>query len=78
MQNTSKIALIVVIVIVAVVMMFVVGYSMMFMNAQEHRSYCENWFNNLEQQRVQLENQLFSDPTQYNAEISDYNKECYY
>ena len=77
-MESGKIALIVVLVIVAIVMVIVAGYGMMYLNAQQHRSYCDNWYNNLEQQKIQLESQLFADPTQLNQEVSDYNKECAY
>jgi flagellar basal body-associated protein FliL len=74
-MNTGSIIAIIMISIVVVV---VVGVLVYVINVTSHNNYCTNWFNSLEQQRVQLENQLFSDPTQYNTEISDYNKECYY
>ena len=59
-------------------MVFVAIYGVMYLNAQQHRSYCENWSNNIEQQRTQLDSQLFSDYSQFNQQVLEYNKECAY
>lgn len=46
--------------------------------SQQHSKYCTNWYNSLQSQKQELDNNLFSDPAQYNKDVSDYNKECYY
>lgn len=50
---------------------------------QAENTYCTNWFNNLEDRRIQMESAGFwesmnYDYDQYNAEVAEYNRECYY
>lgn len=78
-QTVAIISLVIIAVIVAGV---VVGAYWFFGKIQEN-NYCNNWFSNLEDRRIQMENAGFwesmnYDYDQYNAEVADYNRECYY
>jgi uncharacterized membrane protein YvbJ len=48
-------------------------------NAQAHAAYCTNWKNTLDKNKAQLESNTFrgdAEVAQFNAETTQYNKEC--
>jgi hypothetical protein len=65
-------------VLIMVVILAVIGYTAM--EVHQGNSYCENWFNNLEQRKAEMESsfwkELSFDYDQYNAEVAEYNREC--
>lgn len=48
-----------------------------FQKEQEHRDYCANWSKQLDRDKEQIQNNN-SDPTVYNQEVNNFNRDCAY
>ena len=72
----NKTLAIIVIVVILVIAGIIAWIGATIMGNIEKNDYCSNWSNNLEQQRAIMENQIFPDTNQFNAEVAQYNREC--
>jgi hypothetical protein len=73
MKTSTKIGIIVGIVVALVIVGIVSG---LVINGMRHHNFCVNWSNNIDKEKQDIGNQIFSD--QLNNEISNYNRECAY
>ena len=81
----QTVAIVILVVIAVITASIIVGAYWFFSTVktiQEENTFCQNWYNNLEERRAEAEDsfwkELAFDYDQYNAEVADYNKECYY
>ena len=87
----------IIVIIVGAVIYGAYWYFSLVVTIQAENTYCKNWFNNLEDRRISLENQIIeynnagfweqiqtnadylnSQVTALDAEVNQYNRECYY
>lgn len=75
-----------IIISLAIIAVSIILSAIIFINGsktqqtQQHHDYCLKWKEQLDIQVAQLNKESPSDSllVQYNAEVADYNKQCYY
>lgn len=73
-MKTSTAIIVGVIILIVVGILFYAGTTIS--GNMEHNQKCSAWSQNIEQQRAELESQLFADTSSFNMEVANYNKEC--
>lgn len=63
-----------IIVISIVVVLAIIGSVVM--TRANHHQFCQNWSNNINVEKQDIGNQIFSE--RLNGEIADYNRQCTY
>lgn len=70
----------VVLIIVVSILVIIVGFAYFGgMYLDQEQNYCKNWSETIEKQRKILENNFSPDGwSEFNRDVNEYNKECYY